>query len=191
MNGVDAIQRNWKQIFVSPLPDSVHLLGIFYFIKMAKEIQLTKGIVTIVDDADFEYLNQFKWYLLKSNSNYYAIRTKRPENKLIQLHRIVIQAKQGEIVDHINGNKLDNRKCNLRICTKSQNCQNRKISKLNKSGFNGVSWNIRNKKWVAQIACNNQKIHIGFFNEPIEAAKAFNAAALKYHGEFANLNKID
>jgi hypothetical protein len=174
-----------------PCPSDCTCWGIFYFTKMAKEIQLTQGIVTIVDDADFEYLNQFKWYLLKSNSNYYAIRTKRPENKLIQLHRIVIQAKQGEIVDHINGNKLDNRKCNLRICTKSQNCQNRKISKLNKSGFNGVSWNIRNKKWVAQIACNNQKIHIGFFNEPIEAAKAFNEAALKYHGEFAHLNKID
>jgi hypothetical protein len=73
----------------------------------------------------------------------------------------------------------------------SQNCQNRKISKLNKSGFNGVSWNNNKKKWVAQIACNNKKIHIGFFNDPIEAAKAFNTAALKYHGEFANLNKID
>ena len=166
-------------------------LSIFYFTKMAKEIILTQGIVTIVDDDDYQYLNQFKWYLLKSHSNYYAIRTKRPENKLIQLHRIVIKAKQGEIVDHINGNKLDNRKCNLRICTKSQNCQNRKISKLNKSGFNGVSWNVNNRKWVAQIAFNNKKMHLGFFNDPTEAAKSFNEAALKYHGEFANLNKID
>jgi hypothetical protein len=166
-------------------------LGISYFIKMAKEIQLTNEIFTIVDDEDFEYLNQWKWYLLKSKTNYYAIRTSRPENKLIQLHRVVIQAKKGEIVDHVNRNKLDNRKSNLRICTISQNNQNRKISKLNKSGFNGVSWNSNNKKWVAQIACNNKKVHIGFFNDPIEAAKAFNEAAIKFHKEFANLNKID
>ncbi len=166
-------------------------LGISYFTKMAKEIQLTNQIFTIVDDEDFEYLNQWKWYLLKSKTNYYAIRTSRPENKLIQLHRVVIQAKKGEIVDHVNRNKLDNRKSNLRICTISQNNQNRKINKLNKSGFNGVSWNSNNKKWVAQIAYNNKKVHIGFFNDPIQAAKAFNEAALKYHGEFANLNKID
>jgi len=176
---------------VSPLPSDFHRWAFFILQKMAKEIQLTQGNVAIVDDDDFDYLNQFKWYLLKSKFNYYAIRTKRPENKLIQLHRIVIKAKQGEIVDHINGNKLDNRKCNLRICTKSQNCQNRKISKFNKSGFNGVSWSIKNKKWVAQIACNNKKMHIGFFNDAIEAAKAFNQAAVKYHGEFAHLNKID
>ena len=164
---------------------------VFYFIKMAKEIQLTQGIVTIVDDEDYEYLNQFKWYLLKSHTNYYAIRTIRPENKLIQLHRIVIKAKKGEMVDHINGNKLDNRKSNLRICTNSQNCQNKKISKFNKSGFNGVSWCKKNKKWVAQIACNNKKMHIGYFTNPIDSARAYNKAAIKYHGEFAKLNKID
>jgi hypothetical protein len=191
LNGVAGIQKEMKQTIVSTYANELLLVGIFHFIEMAKEIQLTQGIVTIVDDDDYQYLNQFKWYLLKSHSNYYAIRTKRPENKLIQLHRIVIKAKQGEIVDHINGNKLDNRKCNLRICTKSQNCQNRKISKLNKSGFNGVSWNVNNRKWVAQIAFNNKKMHLGFFNDLTEAAKSFNAAALKYHGEFANLNKID
>jgi hypothetical protein len=155
-----------------------------------KEIQLTQGKVALVDDEDFEYLNQWRWYLLKSHTNYYAIRTSRPENKLIQLHRVVIKAKQGEIVDHVNGNKLDNRKINLRICTMAQNCQNRKISKLNKSGYNGVSWCIRSKKWVAQIQCENKKIHIGYFINPIDAAKAFNEAAIKFHGEFAKLNEI-
>ena len=158
---------------------------------MANEIQLNKGIITIVDDEDFEYLNQWKWYLLKSKTNYYAIRTSKPENKLIQLHRVVIQAKQGEIVDHVNGDKLDNRKINLRICTKAQNNQNRKTSKLNKSGYNGVSWCIRNKKWVTQIQYENKKIHIGYYIDLIDAAKAFNDAAKKYHGEFAKLNILD
>jgi hypothetical protein len=158
---------------------------------MAKEIQLNKGTITIVDNDDYEYLNQWKWYLLKSHTNYYAIRSSRPDNKLIQLHRIVIKAKQGEIVDHINGDKLDNRKVNLRICTHAQNNQNRKISKLNKSGYNGVSWSIKNKRWVAQIACEKKKIHLGYYKDLIEAAKVFNQAAKKYHGEFAKLNKID
>lgn len=72
----------------------------------------------------------------------------------------------------------------------AQNCQNRKISKLNKSGYNGVSWCIRSKKWVAQIQCENKKIHIGYFINPIDAAKAFNEAAIKFHGEFAKLNEI-
>ena len=157
---------------------------------MAKEIQLNKEIVSIVDDEDFEYLNQWKWYLLKSHTNYYAIRTSKPENKLIQLHRVVIKAKEGEFVDHINGNKLDNRKINLRICTKAQNSQNRKMSKFNKSGFNGVSWCIKNKKWVAQISCENKKIHIGYYIELKDAARAYNQAAQKYHGEFAKLNVI-
>lgn len=157
---------------------------------MAKEIKLTQGKVALVDDNMFEYLSQWKWYLLKSHTNYYAIRTSKPENKLIQLHRVVIKAKQGEFVDHINGDKLDNRKVNLRICTKAQNAQNRKTSKLNKSGYNGVSWCIRNKKWVAQIQCENKKNHIGYYIDPIDAAKAFNEAAKKYHGEFAKLNVI-
>jgi len=163
---------------------------IYNLIIMAKQIQLNNGVITIVDDEDYEYLNQWKWYLLKSHTNYYAIRTQRPENKLLQLHRIVMKAKKGEIIDHINGNKLDNRKSNLRICTQAQNNQNRKISKLNKSGYNGVSWSIRNKKWVAQIACENKKIHIGYYIDPIDAAKAFNNAAQKYHGEFAKLNEL-
>lgn len=158
---------------------------------MAKEIQLNQGIITIVDDDDFEYLNQWKWYLLKSHTNYYAIRTSKPENKLIQLHRVVIKAKEGEFVDHINGDKLDNRKINLRICTRSQNAQNRKTNKLNKSGYNGVSWCIKNKKWVAQIQYENKKIHIGYYINAIDAAKAFNEAAQKYHGEFAKLNILD
>lgn len=158
---------------------------------MAKEIQLNKGIISIIDDEDFEYLNQWKWYLLKSHTNYYAIRTSKPENKLIQLHRVVIKAKEGEFVDHINGNKLDNRKINLRICTKAQNSQNRKMSKFNKSGFNGVSWCIKNKKWVSQISCENKKIHIGYYIDPKDAARAYNQAAQKYHGEFAKLNILN
>lgn len=155
-----------------------------------KLIELNKGVFTKVDAEDYDYLNQWKWYLLKSKCNYYAIRTSRPDNKLIQLHRVVIKAKKGEIVDHINRDKLDNRKCNLRICTISQNNQNSKLNKINKSGFHGVSWHKRVKKYVSQIACNNKKIHIGYYTCKKDAAKAYNAAAIKFHGEFAKLNEI-
>jgi hypothetical protein len=193
---VDAIQRNWKQIFVSPLPDSVHLLGIFYFIKMAKEIQLTQGKVAIVDDEDYEYLNQWKWYANEwKRGKHYAVRNVRKNKKYIgyeSMHRLLSNNNDKKLVtDHINGNTLDNRKSNLRICSISENCKNRIVQKNNKTGFKGVRYIKDSNKYRAEIFNNGRHYSLGFFIDPIDAAKAYNAAALKYHGEFANLNKID
>jgi hypothetical protein len=94
-------------------------------------------------------------------------------------------------VDHINGNGLDNRKSNLRLCERHENALNRVINYNNVSGYKGVSWFKPIKKWRAQIQYKKVVYYLGCFNKRIDAAKAYNAAALKYHGEFANLNKID
>jgi hypothetical protein len=191
---VDAIQRNLKQTFVSPLPDSVHLLGIFYFTKMAKEIQLTQGKVALVDDSDFEYLNQFKWHVNKQGNTYYVIRYKRTLLKkrvYESMHRLIMKPDKGFVIDHLDGNGLNNQRNNIRICTVSQNSMNRNKTVKNKSGFKGVIWWERNSTWKAEIRLNKKKIYLGYYENIIDAAKAYNDGAIKYHGEFANLNKID
>ena len=157
---------------------------------MAKEIKLTQGKVAIVDDADFEYLNQFKWY---ANNNY-AVRcftvSKNKVNRIL-MHREIMKISKGLIIDHIDRNGLNNQKNNLRICTNSQNLMNRCKNINNTSGFKGVVYNKLDKKYRAKIYFNSKCISLGCYIDPKDAAKAYNEAALKYHGEFANLNKID
>lgn len=92
------------------------------------------------------------------------------------------------IIDHINGDCTDNQKHNLRIATNQQNFFNRSANHINTSGYKGVSWNSRSEKWVAQIQISRQKEHIGFFENPIDAAKAYDAKAKELFGEFARLN---
>ena len=189
---MDAIQRNLKQHnLVSPLPDSVHLLGNF-FIPM-KEIQLTQGKVALVDDEDYDFLMQWKWHVIKPNRNNYYVRRVVYYGKKrtsILMHREIIKC-DGFIIDHISGNGLDNQKCNLRICKTEQNVLNRRKNINNLSGYKGVSWFKTHKKWRAQIQYKKIVYHLGVFEKRIDAAKAYNNAAQKYHGEFANLNKID
>jgi hypothetical protein len=157
---------------------------------MAKEIQLTQGKVAIVDDEMYDYLNQWKWHV--SNDNY-ARRTIKNQSLFIAvfMHREIMKVTKGYVVDHINQCKLDNRIINLRICTNSQNSMNRVKNINNSSGYKGVSFNNSSKKWRAQIWLNSKSYHLGLFIDAKDAARAYNEAAVKYHGEFANLNKID
>ena len=160
---------------------------------MAKEIQLTQGKVAIVDDDMFDYLNQWKWHTFKQNrNNFYARRTFRINNKQkhIIMHRLIIKC-EGKIIDHISGNGLDNRACNIRVCNKSQNPINRRININNLSGYKGVSWFKPCQKWRAQIQYKKIVYFLGTYEKRIDAARAYNTAALKYHGEFAHINKID
>ena len=169
-------------------------LGSFYFIKMAKEIQLTQGKVALVDDDMYEYLNQWKWYVQKWNIGYYAVRNIRVNKKYsgyVSMHRLITNNYDKNLItDHINGNTLDNHKWNLRICTYSDNNKNRNIAKNNLSGYKGVSYINQLNKYKAQIGINKKTIYLGLFIDPIDAARAYNEAAIKFHGEFANLNKI-
>lgn len=118
---------------------------------------------------------------------------KDSKRKIHKLHRFIMQPKNSKIqIDHINGNKLDNRKINLRFCTSGQNQQNRPKSKKKKthSIYKGVTWHKRHKKWKATIGASKKYYHLGYFFIEKNAAIAYNEAAKKLHGKFARLNNI-
>jgi uncharacterized Rmd1/YagE family protein len=157
-----------------------------------KGIKLTQGQFAIVDEEDYYYLNEFKWYFYRRRNQVYAKTCVTINKKRVHLlmHRLIMDASK-KCVDHINGNGLDNRKSNLRLCERHENALNRVINYNNVSGYKGVSWFKVVKKWRAQIQYKKVVYHLGCFEKRIDAAKAYNEAAIKYHGEFANLNKID
>ncbi len=154
-----------------------------------KTINLTQGKVTIVDDDVYAEQCYHKWCL--DGTGRYANRSvgTRITHKAIFLHRLILNAQPGDICDHINGDTLDNRRENLRLVTKSQNSQNRVRQSNNTSGYKGVSW--CQGKWQAYIKVNGKKIHLGTFSTPEEAARAYDAAAIKYFGKFAVLNFVE
>ena len=162
---------------------------------MSRIIKLTKDAVTIVDDEDFEYLNQWSWRLVKDTKDKtgYAGKGSRKQGRyfLTWMHRLLIDVPEHMYVDHINGNSLDNRRENLRIATRSQNQHNRTIQKNNTSGYKGVKWSKRSNKWQVAIGINGTRIHLGYYENKHVAAKVYNDAALKYLGEFALLNIIE
>jgi hypothetical protein len=156
---------------------------------MVKEIKLTKGKFAIVDDEDYDELMKYKWYAIKGSTIYfYARRTpfKDGQHK-ISMHRQILNFPD-KIIDHVNRNGLDNRKSNLRLCSKSENRINCKKHKNNTSGFRGVSWHPLIKKWQVRIQHNNISVHIGYFSEKIQGAKSYDKKAIEFFGKFVVLN---
>ena len=153
---------------------------------MPKTIELSCGEYSIVDDDDFEKINQYKWYVLKCTHSFYAVR--RESGRPLLMHRQIMGLECDKQVDHINHNGLDNRKSNLRIATCSQNQHNRRLQINNKSGYKGVSWTKHKNKWRANIRLNGKDIHLGYYENLIDAALAYDDAAKKYHEDFAVLN---
>lgn len=158
-----------------------------------KYLELTKNKKTLLDDDDFAFAKSLgSWYWAnKKGSKYgYAEMTKRIEGKKIhfKLHRIIMNAQKGEQIDHINGDSLDNRRENLRICTQSQNNANRRILSTNNSGYRGVSWSETAQMWRATIKKDGLQKHIGYFPDKKTAARIYNIEAMELFGEFAVLN---
>lgn len=155
-----------------------------------KKIPLTQGKFAIVDDEDYEWLNQHKWCVAHCTNKYYAVRFISVNKKRIQLymHREIMGAMKGQEIDHRGGNSLDNRKSNLRFCTRSENLQNQHRTKNNSTKFKGVSWHKLRHKWQAYINFNKTRIQLGYFDNENDAAKAYDIEATKLFGEFANLN---
>lgn len=162
---------------------------------MTREIQLTKGFVTLVDDEDFEELTQWGWHAnVYPSGHVYAYRSVIiPRENLsdysisVAMHRQILWLPQGDPRkgDHINGDTLDNRRSNLRTVTDAQNCHNRALSKLNKSGYKGVSWHKGMRQWAAQITCHGRVIHLGYRRELEEAVVLRKEAEQELHGEYA------
>jgi hypothetical protein len=168
-----------------------------------KLIPLTRGLCAQVDDADFEFLSQWKWYAAKSwgdkfraerNLSAKECRALGKNHSVLRMHAALVPClKQGEIVDHIDGNALNNQRANLRAASKSTNGMNRGVSVKSKSGFKGVHlWKHKNHKrekpWVTQVGLSGVCVHHSYHATAEEAARAYDAAALKIHGEFACLN---
>lgn len=152
----------------------------------------------LIDDEYFNVINRYNWHLHNNRyartSIYIGIRNGKQIQSKVYMHRMVMELsgvslKNKDYIDHISGAGLDNRIINLRTCTMSQNLANSKFSVINTSGFKGVSWSKKDKKWVAQITYKYKHIYLGGFNLPEEAARAYDQAAKKYFGVFAYTNE--
>lgn len=156
---------------------------------MSKTIPLTKDKVAIVDDADFEWLNQYKWWY---HSAGYAVRgiEKDGQKRTIYMHRSIIKPPSNLLVDHRNLDGLDNRQCNLRMCTHNQNHMNSPKRLGCTSRYKGVCWDKVRRKWETYIRFAGRRHHLGRFNEESDAARAYNTAATEHFGIFARLNEI-
>ncbi len=160
-----------------------------------RRIKLTRGKYAIVDPEDFEELNQYKWHC---NSRGYAKRAipnesgKGPKQVQVAMHNQICPVPEGMFADHINRDRLDNRKANLRPATLKQNLWNRKLAPKNvKTRYRGVNWDKSRQKWRVSLKVDGSRRKFGSFTDETEAAKRYDEIAKKYRGEFAVLNFPD
>ena len=155
-----------------------------------RTIPLSKGQVAIVDPEDYDALSGFKWYARwdEHSQTFYAIRhdqTSEKPNRMAQMHRQILGVPPGTVVDHRDGNGLNNRRLNIRPATESQNQHNRGPVKNTLTGLKGVSFSKPTGKWMARIRMNYKRLWLGLFDTPEEASAAYIEAAKRLHGEFA------
>lgn len=157
---------------------------------MTREIPLTRGLVALVDDDDFERVSQFRWYPAKSatpNGTTYA-QGRAGTRVTISMHRFILQPPPGFEIDHANHDGLDNRRSNLRLCTRSQNIANRRPAVTGRTGYRGVTPATGGNGFRVRVEFEGERRHIGHFFCPVEAAHAYDEAARRIHGAFAILN---
>jgi hypothetical protein len=149
----------------------------------------------LYDDEDHDKIKNYNWHVekrSKGSSLIYAASKvyKNGRQSTLYMHRLITNCPDNKIVDHINHDTLDNRKCNLRVCSNQENSMNRKSNKNSSSRFKGVCWKKREKKWISQINANNKNTCLGYFENEIDAAIAYNVSAKCLFGEFAHLNEV-
>lgn len=157
---------------------------------MTIEIPLTQGKVALIDDEDWPLVAGHKWRAYKNGHSFYAASDVggRRNKRTLQMHRLLLGAMPGQFVDHKDRNGLNNTRSNLRLCTKAQNAQNSRKYARGSSLYKGVRWRPERQKWFASIGTHPNVRWLGTFTDPVEAAKAYDAAAKQLFGEFARLN---
>lgn len=148
-----------------------------------RQIPLTQGKFAVVDAADYDWLNQWKWCAQKTDYGWRAARY--DSGDYVYMHRLIMGAPGNRQVDHRDGDGLNNRRSNLRLATSQQNLFNRGPNRNNSSGHKGVKWRPHAKKWQAYITVNRKQIHLGYFTNIDDAAAAYTGAAKDFAGEFA------
>lgn len=152
-----------------------------------KRVQLSQGKFALVDDGDFDSVNRWKWSFQKMPTvDGYAVRVVKENGRYrkIYLHRFLCGFPTGKVIDHVDGDGLNNQRENLRVCVQHENISNQRKKKNNTSGFKGVSFHRRTGKWAAQITFQRVKRHIGLFPDAQSASDAYDQASKKTHGEF-------
>jgi len=158
-----------------------------------KQIPLTQGQFALVDNEDYDFLNQFKWYANRCKNTFYAERSEiiaKHTKKTIIMHRLIMNPSDEMEIDHIDHNGLNNQKANLRVVTSSQNNMNQQPRRNISSIFKGVYWKKQVNRWVASIGYNQKVIHLGYFEKEIDGAIAYNKKAVELFGQYAWLNPI-
>lgn len=158
------------------------------------EIPLTQGKAALVSPEDYDRVNQFKWFAhyLKVANAFYAQRniSINRTQKTSGMHREILAAPKGMVVDHRDGNGLNNTRANLRLCTRNQNRQNSVKKTKASSRYKGVVYSKQSKKWTASLRFKGKLLFLGYHTDERRAAEAYNEAAINYFGEFAKLNTI-
>jgi hypothetical protein len=151
---------------------------------MTIKIELSRGGVALVDEEDCGLVKGYRWHATNgyARANY--------QGTSVLMHRLIMRAQTGQMIDHVNGQRADNRRCNLRFCTRAENTRNRKRPVNNSSGFSGVHREAYSGLWRARIQFNNKKINLGNFETPELAHAAYMRAAKEYFGAFAPLKEL-
>jgi len=186
-NGIIAENREYGKFKLGEIACPLIIETINDYAKVTN-INNEQPLTWLMDIEDLPLLDKYKWG--KNHEGYISRHARNSNPRTIFLHRVVMNAPGGTEVDHRDGNKLDIRKQNLRLCTCAKNSLNKGARGNNTSGYKGVSWHPTTGKWRALIAVNRRQISLGLYYDKKDAARAYNAAALKYHGEFAKLNEI-